>query len=121
MAALEEQETNKASWVSWSAYHAGIQQTVIPLQPLAALLPLLLDHAHSAAMIRHSMDIVRAAVYHLNPGQMPALAADQPFYALAKEIQWTWPDSHGENHFVIMFGGIHIEMAVMKVGPNISV
>lgn len=34
MAALEEQETNKASWVSWSTYHAGIQQTVIPLQPL---------------------------------------------------------------------------------------
>ena len=66
-------------------------------------------------MIRHSMDIVKAAVHHLNPGQIPVLAADQPLYAFAKEIQWTWPASHGEDHFVIMFGGLHIEMAMLKV------
>ena len=56
-----------------------------------------------------------------HPKQVPVLAADQPLYALAKEIQWTWPDSHGEDHFVIMFGGLHIEMAVLKVGPIMSV
>ena len=61
------------------------------------------------------MDIVKAAVHHLNPGQIPVLAADQPLYAFAKEIQWTWPASHGEDHFVIMFGGLHIEMAMLKV------
>ena len=32
MAALDDPE-NQATWVSWSAYHADIQQTVIPLQP----------------------------------------------------------------------------------------
>ena len=37
------------------------------------------------------MAIVKAAVQHLNPCQVPVLAADQPLYALAKEIQWTWP------------------------------
>lgn len=98
-----------------SAYHANIQQAVIPPPAINALLPLFLDNAHSVAMIRHSMDIVRAAVQHLNPGQVPVLAADQPLYALAKEIQWTWPASHGEDHFVIMFGGLHIEMAILKV------
>ena len=118
MAALDDPQ-NQATWVSWSAYHADIQQTVIPPAAINALLPLFLDNAHSAAMIRHSMDLVRAAVHHLNPGQVPVLAADQPLYALAKEIQWTWPDSHGEDHFVIMFGGLHIEMAVLKVGPLI--
>ena len=66
-------------------------------------------------MIRHSMDIVKAAVQHLNPGQTPVLAADQPLYALAKKIQWTWPATHGEDHFVIMFGGLHIEMATLKL------
>ena len=63
-------------------------------------------------MIKHSMAIVKAAVQHLNPGQVPVLAADQPLYALAKEIQWTWPAIHGE---VIMFGGLHIEMATLKL------
>lgn len=121
MVAHEDQETIKGSFVSWSAYHADIQRTEIPPAAIHALLPLFVDNAHSAAMIRHSMDIVRAAVHHLNPGQVPVLAADQPLYALAKEIQWTWPESHGENHFVIMFGGLHIEMAVLKVGPIISV
>ena len=66
-------------------------------------------------MIRHSMDIIKAAVQHLNPGQTPLLAADQPLYALVKKIQWTWPATYGEDHFVIMFGGLHIEMAMLKL------
>ena len=45
------------------------------------------------------------------PGQIPILADDQPLYALAKEIQRTWPDWYGESKFVIMFGGLYIQMA----------
>lgn len=92
-----------------------MHQDIIPPPAINALLPLFLDNAHSVAMIRHSMDIVKAAVHHLNPGQVPVLAADQPLFALAKEIQWTWPATHGEDHFVIMFGGLHIEMAMLKL------
>ena len=32
---------------------------------------------------------------------MQVIAADQPIYALAKQIQWHWPDSYGEDKFVI--------------------
>lgn len=78
-------------------------------------LPLFLDSAHSVAMIKHSMEIVKDAVQHLNPGQVPVLALDQPLYALAKQIQWTWPTSLGEDYFVLMLGGLHIEMAILKV------
>lgn len=70
-------------------------------------------------MIRHSMNIVKTAVEILNPGQVPVLACDQPLYSLAKQIQWTWPDSHGEKQFMIMFGGLHIEMATLKVLGNL--
>ena len=42
--------------------------------------------AHSVAMIKHSMTIVQAAVRHLNSGQVPVLTADQPLFALAKQI-----------------------------------
>ena len=79
-----------------------------------ALLPLFLENAHSMAMTKYSMDIVKTSVQYLNPGQIPVLAADQPLFALAKQIQWTWPATH-EDQFVIMFGGLHIEMAVLKV------
>ena len=102
-------------WVSGSAYHADMYQGVIPPPAIDALLPLFLDNAHSVAMIRHSMDIVKDAVQHLNPGQVPVIAANQPLYALAKEIQWTWPVLYGEDHFLIMFGGLHIEMAILKL------
>ena len=66
------------------------------------------------AMIRHSMDVVRSAVEHLNAGQTPVLTFDQPLYALAKQIQWKWPEKYGEDKFVLMLGGLHIEMAALK-------
>ena len=61
------------------------------------------------------MDMIKLSVNHLNPGQVPVIAFDQPLYAVAKEIQWNWSDSYGEGKFVIMFGGLHIEMAFLKV------
>ena len=33
---------------------------------------------------------------------------------MAKQIQWQWPNLYGEDKFVIMFGGLHIEMAALK-------
>ena len=64
------------------------------------------------------MNVIKAAVQRLNPDQVPVVATDQPFFALAKEVQWIWPDTHGEDHFVIIFGGVHIQMGVLRVsGP----
>lgn len=112
-AALEKQTVE--DWISWSAYHADAQQAIIPPPAIHALLPLFIDSAHSVAMLRHSLDITKAAVQYLNPGQIPILTADQPLFAILKEIQWTWPATHGEDRFVIMFGGLHIEMGMLKV------
>ncbi|KAG0723068.1 hypothetical protein GWK47_043326 [Chionoecetes opilio] len=104
--------------ISWAAYHAS-QQAARPPEDmnvaLTSLLPLFHDEAKSVAMIRHSMDIVKTAVDVLNPGQIPVLTCDQPLYILAKQIQWSWPTSYGEDRFVVMFGGLHIEMASLKV------
>lgn len=104
--------------ISWSAYHAEQQVARSSADmnvALSSLLPLFHDNAHSLAMIRHSMDIVKKAVDVLNPGQIPVLACDQPLYTLAKQIQWTWPTSYGEDQFIVMLGGLHIEMAALKV------
>ena len=102
--------------ISWSAYHAS-HQTAPPEDSylaLSSMLPLFHNQAKSVAMIVHSMDIVKTAVGILNPGQVPVIACDQPLYTLAKQIQWSWPSTHEEKHFVVMFGGLHIEMAALK-------
>ena len=45
---------------------------------------------------------------------MIAFDHDQLLYALAKQVQWNWPDKHSEDNYVVMFGGLHIEMAALK-------
>ena len=80
---------------------------------ITSLLPLFPDDSKSVAMIRHSMDVIKRAVEHLNPGQVPVLTVDQPLFAIAKIIQWNWPESYGEDKFVILLGGLHIEMATL--------
>ena len=35
-------------------------------------------------------------------------------YAIAKRIQWQWPDEYGIHRFLIMLGRLHIEMAYLS-------
>ena len=112
---LEENADLKSNEnISWAAYHARNQESQDRIVTTSALLLLFHESAHTVAMIRHSIDVVRSAVEHLNPGQTPVVTVDQPLFALAKEIQWTRPDRYGEESLVIMFGGLHIEMAALK-------
>ena len=60
------------------------------------------------------MAIVREDVQFLNPGQIPVVDFDQPLYAIAKQVQWNWPDQFGEDQFVMMLG-LHTEMAASKL------
>lgn len=66
-------------------------------------------------MILHSMNVIKAAVEYLNPGKVPVLTIDQPLFAIAKTIQWNFPDTHGEDKYFIMFRGLHMEMAAFKI------
>ncbi len=100
--------------ITWAAHHAAKKRNG-PFKPsITSLLPLLRDLAHSVATIKHAMRKIRDTIAFLNPGQIPVVAADQPLYALAKQIQWQWPDEYGEDKFVLAFGGLHIEMAALR-------
>ena len=113
-------DNNDDEYISWAAYHASlIDPTGSKGVSLTSLLPLFHHQANSVAMIRHSMDVVKAAVNRLNPGQIPIITCDQLLYALAKQIQWNWPTTYGEEHFFVMFGGMHIEMAAFKALGNL--
>ena len=45
---------------------------------ITALLPLFRDNAHSLAIIKHGMDVLKYATEYLNEGQIPVLEVDQP-------------------------------------------
>ena len=64
------------------------------------------------AMMKHGMDVLQQAINFLNPNQIPVITLDQPLFALAKMTQWMWPDIYGEDKYIVMFGGLHMEMAL---------
>ena len=82
-----------------------------------ALLPVWRDDSKSAAIIKHSLDVVKDAVAYLNPGQTPVVAFDQPLFALAKKIQWHHPDTYGQ--LVTMMGLLHTEMAFLNTDGDL--
>lgn len=110
----QQQETNN-SFRSWSAFFASLQQSVPKPPAITSLLPLFRDAAHTPAMVKHGMHIIKKVTLTVNPDQTPVMTVDQPLYAIAKKIQWKWPALYGEKKFVVLMGGLHIEMAVLKV------
>jgi hypothetical protein len=107
-------ETDESNF-SWAAYRAQNSSQATPFPCIGALLPLFAENSHSLSMIRHAMTVVMMAVNKLNPKQLPVVTFDQPLYALAKEIQWQFPDMYGENKVVVFFGALHVEMAFLKL------
>ena len=65
-------------------------------------------------MIKHSMDLVRNAVNIVNHGQTHIIACYQPLYKIAKNFQWSWPETHGKDSYLVMLGGLHIKMTSLK-------
>ena len=105
-------DTTKVLSVGWSAFFAQSLDE-IPIPTEAAMLPLFKEKAATPAMMKHSMEVAIAVTRKLNPGQTPVLTLDQPLYALAKQLQWQHPEDLGEDKFVVMAGGLHIEMAII--------
>ena len=81
------------------------------LKPPAVIgvLPLFPDKSASPSMIKHAMQLTMQGTEFLNPRQTGVLGADQPLYAIAKQLQWTFPESVGEDKLVMMLGALHIE------------
>ena len=83
------------------AFHASCLPSKDYLITRTALLP---RNAHTATMIRHSMNMVRCVAKRVNAEQIPVIAFDQPPFAIAKQVQRKWPGQYGEQRLVIIFG-----------------
>ena len=105
--------------ITWSTYHASKNRHLNFRPGISALLPLLPEQAHSVATIKHAMLKVKEATLYLNQDQVPVVTVDQPLFAIAKQIQWQWPETFGEDKFIVILGGLHIEMAAFKAIGNL--
>jgi len=79
------------------------------------MLPLFYEKSATPAMIKHGVDVVKQATNVFNPGQIPVITFDEPLFALAKLVQWQFPATNGEGHYIDMLGGLHTEMALWNV------
>ena len=105
-------EVEKGDSIAWAAYHASRCDVDTSCPTITQLMPLFYEKAASVAMVKHGMTVQLKAIQFLNPGQIPVTAFDAPLFALAKLVQWKWPDTHGEGKHVVLMGGLHIEMAM---------
>ncbi|VDI63778.1 Hypothetical predicted protein [Mytilus galloprovincialis] len=48
------------------------------------------------------------------PGQIPVITCAQPPYALVISAQRNWPNRFSEEHILILFGSLHIEIAALR-------
>ncbi len=109
---MEKEVLTANDAIAWAAYHASHQPSMRDPPALRALLPLFYEKSATPAMVKHGMDVQKQAVEYLNPGQIPVTTFDQLLFALAKLVQWKWPNIYGEKKYVVMLGGLHTEMAL---------
>ena len=51
----------------------------------------------------------------MNPGHIPVIVLDQPLYTIAKLIQRHESQNFGKDKYVMLMGGLHIEMSFLAV------
>jgi len=101
--------------MTFAAYHSATAAKPATLSCSNTLLPLLPDHIQSPATVRHLMNITSHITNNISKQQAVVIMADQPVYAIAKAVQWRYPDLNGEHKVVMMMGGLHIEMAIQNM------
>ena len=107
---MQKGELMKGDVITWAGFNSQIRsdESIKPPAEIG-ILPLFPDKAASPSMMKHIMEIVNENTQFINVGQIPVLGADQPLYAICKQLQWQFLESLGEGKFVMTLGALHIE------------
>ena len=63
----------------------------------------------------HCMNIISNTINTLNPGQTPVDTADQPIFALTKELMIRFTDKFGPDKYFYLSGSLHIEKSLLII------
>ena len=102
------QSTERQQKVSFSSYFSN---DIRSNKSICTLLPLIPESINSHAVVAHCMKQVSVITEKANPGQRPIITADQPVYALCKQVQMI--DLKFKRFFCKM-GDLHTEMAFLS-------
>ena len=69
-------------------------------------------------MVRHTMDTIDQVHKKLKLDQPLVIIADQPVYAIGKQVQWLYPEEYGEHKVLMIMGPLHIEMNFLNLLGN---
>ena len=105
-----QQDAPLTEVITWSGHNSQhMSDDTIKPDAITGVFPLFPDKAATPSVVQHAMKLSLLATDKLNPGQSCVLGADQPIYALAKQLQWAFPNTLGEGKLVMMMGALHIE------------
>ena len=96
-------------WVPWGKHHAGKHQSVVRLPDISAILPPIDEPVHTSDMQYYGMNIISDTINTLNPGQIPADTANQPIFALTKELMIRFANKFGPDKYFCLSGSSHID------------
>ena len=97
--------------ISFAGYFST--DALTPMKCFSELLPLITENVNSHAVVRHTMDVVTDIIKSVNPEQSIIMTADQPVYALGKQVQWLYKPKY--DNVIWMMGGLHIEMVCLDI------
>ena len=69
-----------AEWISWTAYTASLTSSLSSFNAISQMLPMFSESSSTPAMVFHGMNVIKAAIHHLDPGQISVMAVNQPLY-----------------------------------------
>ena len=80
-----------------------------------AILPIIDQPVHTLDMQYHIMAMISKTISLLNSGQLAVDTADEPIFALTKELMYRFPEIFGPDKYFCLFGSLHIEKSVLAL------
>ena len=85
------------------------------LSDISVILPPIDESVHTFDMQYHCMNIISNTINTLNPGQIPVDTANQPIFALTKELMIRFPNRFGPYKYFCLFECLHIEKSLLII------
>ena len=99
--------------ISFSEFYSRQQCDETPVVKTSThLLPIIPVPVQSPATVRHCTNQVKRITERLNPGQPAVITADQPVYAVGKQVQWMFPTEFKD--VIWLLGPLHIEKTFLE-------
>ena len=107
----DEEMLHRCNWASFCA-----SQVQNPGSKCSSMmLPLLQDEVATHRIVRQSAGITDQVHKKLKLDQLLAITADQPVYAIGKQVQWLYSDEYGDHKVLMMMDPLHIEMNFLNL------